>query len=185
MPTTSIANGLTNPYFINEVRRILRDQAAWFTDSIPTDGTNGIVSSAGAKPFRLQRAPIVTSGATIAAPSPTNGGITTWLVTYNFTDVAPTVSTVVSDGGAGGTLAAGVYQVMITYSYIGGETTSSPLTGGTGLVTIAANHLITVWNSKCGYSRELLLASFDGSGKRWGVRCKSDAHWRFNISPND
>jgi hypothetical protein len=111
MPTTPLANGNANSFFIAEVRRILRDQAAWFTDSIPTDATNGVVNVAGAKPFRLQRAPVVTAGAVITGP----GGSP--VVVY---DVAPASSAqveIVSDTGevifftapASGTLSA-TYQ---------------------------------------------------------------------------
>jgi hypothetical protein len=136
MPTTPLANGNANSFFIAEVRRILRDQAAWFTDSIPTDGTNGVVNVAGSKPFRLQRAPIVTAGAVVTAPPAVNSGITTWTPTYNATDAAPPAPSI-SDAGVTGTLAAGTYQAWYTYVYPGGETIPGPLSTA---LTIVAGH---------------------------------------------
>ena len=109
---TPAPNGNPDAFFINEVRRILRDQPAWFTDSLPTDGTNGVVNVAGSKPLRLQRAPVVRSGAVITAP----GG--TYTVVYDVAPIAGQVE-IISDTGeivfntapASGTLSA-TYQTF-------------------------------------------------------------------------
>src|ERR1700730_13839581 len=50
-------NGNLDNYFVNKVRRILRDQPVVFGESQPTDATTGALT-AGSKPFRLQRAPV-------------------------------------------------------------------------------------------------------------------------------
>src|SRR5438105_14704547 len=60
-------NGNTNAFFIAECRRILRDQPVWYGESQPTDGASGSLA-AGSKPFRTQRAPILTVGAVLTAP---------------------------------------------------------------------------------------------------------------------
>lgn len=88
-------NNNTNAYFIAEVRRILRDQPVYYGESQPTDGTTGAIT-AGSKPFRLQRAPIITAGVILTAP----GGAPGWTVDYN--DVgAPAVNhvNIVTDTG--------------------------------------------------------------------------------------
>lgn len=69
-------NGNANAYFITEVRRILRDQPVWYGESQPTDGTTGVLT-AGSKPFRLQRAPVIATGVVLTAPG------ATWIVDYN------------------------------------------------------------------------------------------------------
>jgi hypothetical protein len=71
------SNGNTDSYFINEVRRILRDQSVWYGESQPTDATTGSATG-GSKPFRLQRAP-VTVGSVQGLTAP--GG--PWTVNYN------------------------------------------------------------------------------------------------------
>ena len=57
MPT-QVPSGQEDSYFIGRVRRDLRDQPVWFSESFPTDGVQGSVTVAGSKPWRLKRAPI-------------------------------------------------------------------------------------------------------------------------------
>ena len=91
MPTPN-PNGNPDSFFINWVRRKLRDQPAWIPETIPTTGTDGVANVAGAKPYRTQRAPVVASGVVLTAPG---GG---YAVVY---DVAPAGGQVeiVSDTG--------------------------------------------------------------------------------------
>lgn len=84
-------NGNTDAFFIAEVRRILRDQPVWYGESQPTDGTTGALT-AGSKPFRLQRSPIILNSATVTAPTGT------WVPVYNVTPTAGQVE-IVSDTG--------------------------------------------------------------------------------------
>jgi hypothetical protein len=79
MPTN---NSNPDSFFIAEVRRILRDQPVWYGESQPTDNTTGALT-AGSKPFRLQRAPVITTGVVLTAP----GG--PWTVDYNDVGVIP------------------------------------------------------------------------------------------------
>jgi hypothetical protein len=71
-------NNQTNAQFISEVRRILRDQPVYYGESQPTDGTTGALT-AGSKPFRLQRAPVINAGVVLTAP----GGAPGWTVDYD------------------------------------------------------------------------------------------------------
>jgi hypothetical protein len=54
MPTY---NGRQDSWFIAEVRRLMRDEPVWYSESLPTDGVKGTIA-AGSQPFRLQRAPV-------------------------------------------------------------------------------------------------------------------------------
>src|SRR3989442_1509507 len=60
-----VPGGDTDAYFINRVRRALRDQAVWFQDPFTTDGVKGAVATAGSSPFRLKRAPVVSGSVTM------------------------------------------------------------------------------------------------------------------------
>jgi hypothetical protein len=55
---SSPATGQPDAFFINRVRRALREQAVWFSEPFTTDGTKGAIV-AGSSPFRLKRAPVV------------------------------------------------------------------------------------------------------------------------------
>jgi hypothetical protein len=131
-------NGNPDSFFINWIRRKLRDQPAGFAQTIPTTGTDGVLIVAGAKPYRTQRAPILIGSVVLSAPSPANAGITGYGAVYSTVGVAPPAP-VVADGGAGGALAAGTYQMFWTYVYAAGEGPPSPLSNA---VTIVANHLL-------------------------------------------
>jgi hypothetical protein len=133
-------NGNPDSFFINWIRRKLRDQPAGFAQTIPTTGTDGVMTVAGAKPYRTQRAPIIVGSAVLTAPSPTNAGITGYTSAYDALDIAP-LAPVAVDGGAGGTLLAGTYQAYISYIYAAGESAPSPLSNA---VVLAANHLLTL-----------------------------------------
>jgi len=88
------SNGQPDSFFIAEVRRILRDQPIWYGESLPTDGTSGALA-AGSKPFRLQRAPVISTGVTLTAP----GGA--WIVDYNDSPATPAAGhvNIVTDTG--------------------------------------------------------------------------------------
>src|SRR6267142_6387906 len=60
-----VPGGDADVYFINRVRRALRDQPVWFQDPFTTDGVKGSVTVAGSSPFRLKRAPVVSGSVTM------------------------------------------------------------------------------------------------------------------------
>lgn len=89
-------NGNPNSFFVAEVRRILRDQPVWYGESQPTDAATGAIT-AGSKPFRLQRAPVIASGVILTAP----GGAPGWTVDYDDVGGIPALNhvNIVTDTG--------------------------------------------------------------------------------------
>lgn len=68
VPSTNAAqNQLPDATFIGKVRRILRDQGVWVPDKFPTDGITGVLT-AGAKPFKLTRPPVMLGTVVLTAP---------------------------------------------------------------------------------------------------------------------
>src|ERR1700737_1752227 len=59
------ATGYADSYFIDRVRRSLREQAVWFEEPFTTDGVKGSITVAGSQPFRLKRAPVVLNTAVL------------------------------------------------------------------------------------------------------------------------
>lgn len=101
-------NGAPNATFLDKVRRVLRDQGVWVPDKFPTDGIVGALT-AGGKPFKLTRPPVMIGTAILTAP----GG--PYVVEYDDVGDIPPAGRVniISDTGevvfntppAGGTLA--------------------------------------------------------------------------------
>jgi hypothetical protein len=141
-------NGRADPLFIADVRRILRDQPVVFGESQPTDGVTGALT-AGSKPFRLQRAPVIkTGGLTLTAPGGNYAvnGLNSYQPAFDQPIWPGTLAPVVADGGAGGTLPAGDYQIFWTLgtgvNAAPPGSLASPLSNK--LVGQAVNHLITI-----------------------------------------
>lgn len=64
---SNASNGLPDAYFVQRVRRILRDLGVWQPDKFPTDGTTGALT-AGSKPFKLTQPPIQPGTVILSAP---------------------------------------------------------------------------------------------------------------------
>jgi hypothetical protein len=139
-------NNRADPLFVADVRRILRDQPVIFGESQPTDATTGALT-AGSKPFRLQRAPVLTVRTALTAPGGTYDGLNSYLPAYDQPIWPGVLTPVVADGGAGGTLPAGDYQIFWTLGTgINASAPGSQPSPISNKVTIVANHLITITN---------------------------------------
>lgn len=115
MPVSSAssapATGNSDAFFINRVRRALREQAVWFEEPFTTDGVKGSVTIAGSQPLRLKRAPVVGAGLVLSLA----GVVQT--VLYNGVPVGPTMVNINTDTGEfywANPPAAGL-SVLVTY----------------------------------------------------------------------
>jgi len=150
-----ISNGQPDSFFITEVRRRMKDLPTWYQESLASDGTRGAYLNSASPIMHVTRSPVQRS---IANQSSIDsyirltglaGANQTGFSAYTplFDPAQPigniTTDPVISDGGAGGTLAAATYQVVYTYVLTGGalEVGMSPISGN---LTIALNHRITV-----------------------------------------
>lgn len=107
-----VPSGDPDKYFIDRVRRNLRDQPVWFQEPFTTDGTKGSVTTAGSSPFRLKRAPVIGAGVVATL----NGAGQP--VTYDGTPIAGVA--VVTDTGEFyfATPPAGGQPILITYQAV-------------------------------------------------------------------
>lgn len=81
--------GNPDAYFVQKVRRAIRDLPAVQSEKYPTDGTTG-GPVAGAKPFRLEHQPITANSVVLTAP----GGAPGWTVDYNDSVLPPPLNRV-------------------------------------------------------------------------------------------
>lgn len=145
MPTLALGNGQPDSFFVTEVRRIFRDQGTWQNEAPAANGVDGAIASATSKPVKVNRSPVLRSSIFLTAPAAAagQGGFTAYKALFDPPPpiTIPVVAPVISDGGAGGTWAAGTYRFAYTYVTASGEFGMSPLSNA---LTIVANHQITL-----------------------------------------
>jgi hypothetical protein len=105
-----VPGGDPDVYFINRVRKALRDQPVWFQEPFTTDGVKGSVTVAGSSPFRLKRAPVIGAGVVVTLNAV---GQT---VVYDTTPIAGQVN-IVTDTGEFyfSTVPATSQSILVTY----------------------------------------------------------------------
>lgn len=130
-------NGLADSIFVGKVRRILQDFPTSQPDKFPTDSITGAMS-AGSKPFKLTR-PAIWVGTTplVSAPG------ASYAATFDQPVSPATAVPVIADGGAGGALPAGDYEIFWTAASAAGIVASQP-SQLSNKVTIIVNHKLTI-----------------------------------------
>lgn len=133
MPATT---GIADTVFVGKVRRILQDFPTSQPDKFPTDSITGAMS-AGSKPFKLTRPAIwIGSLPLITAPN------ALYAATFDQPSLTAGIPAI-ADGGAGGALPAGDYEIFWTLAAGAGIPASQP-SQLSNKQTIAVNRLLTI-----------------------------------------
>jgi len=120
--TLALGNGQPDSFFVDEVRRIFRDQGHFVQEAPGADGQRGGYGSAASSPIKLQQAPVLRTLVFITAPAALNQPLpgTATQPTYLpiFDPLSPTsaiLPTPVLTAGGAGIYPQGTYQVVLTY----------------------------------------------------------------------
>jgi len=132
--TLALGNGQPDSFFVQEVRRIFRDQGRFVQEAPGADGQRGGYGSAASSPIKLQQAPVLRTVIALTAPGAANqplpanqpmiGGTAVPTYVPLFDPLPPTsgiLPTPILTAGAAGIYPGGTYQVVLTYVTAAGE----------------------------------------------------------------